>query len=173
MKKINLLLFVFILIGMLGATSAKNYDAKVAGKCMTCHKEKSPGIYKQWQKSKHAQHNVTCLTCHAAESGDKDAFNTMEMTTAMSGAGLSSAMVGAATGSTITNNSTITIEADGSLTGPTFNLKIKSGETLTEENLIVKRPGHGISPIHWDEIIGRKIQKKIKNDELLTWENLL
>ncbi|PIQ08969.1 MAG: hypothetical protein COW71_08810 [Ignavibacteriales bacterium CG18_big_fil_WC_8_21_14_2_50_31_20] len=74
MKKINLLLFIFILIGMFGTFSAKNYDAKVAGKCMTCHKEKSPGIYKQWQKSKHAEHNVTCLTCHAAESGDKDAF---------------------------------------------------------------------------------------------------
>ena len=74
MKKINLLLFIFILIGMFGTFSAKNYDAKVAGKCMTCHKEKSPGIHKQWQKSKHAEHNVTCLTCHAAESGDKDAF---------------------------------------------------------------------------------------------------
>ena len=75
MKRTNLILFLFILIGMLGTTSAKTYDARIAGKCMTCHKEKSPGIYKQWQKSKHAEHNVTCLSCHAAESGDKDAFN--------------------------------------------------------------------------------------------------
>ncbi len=68
MKKFNLLLFVFIFIGMLGTLSAKAVDAKVAGKCMTCHKEKSPGIYKQWLKSKHAQHNVTCLSCHGAET---------------------------------------------------------------------------------------------------------
>lgn len=50
---------------------------------------------------------------------------------------------------------------------------IKGGETLTEENLMAKRPGHGISPIHWDEIIGRKIQEEIKNDELLTWKNIV
>jgi len=50
---------------------------------------------------------------------------------------------------------------------------IKAGETLTDENLIVKRPGHGISPIHWDEIIGRKIRKDLKDDELLTWVNIV
>ena len=26
-------------------------DPKVAGACMTCHKEKSPGLYKQWYDS--------------------------------------------------------------------------------------------------------------------------
>ena len=46
----------------------------VAGKCMTCHKEKSPGIYKQWFASAHARHDVTCLDCHQAKKGDKDAF---------------------------------------------------------------------------------------------------
>ena len=55
--------------------SASNTDSKIAGKCMTCHKEKSPGIYNQWYNSKHAEHNVTCLDCHSAQSGDADAFN--------------------------------------------------------------------------------------------------
>ena len=49
-------------------------DPKVAGACMTCHKEKSPGLYKQWFDSEHAAHNVTCLSCHQANRGDADAF---------------------------------------------------------------------------------------------------
>ncbi|MBU0553933.1 hypothetical protein KKF91_18405 [Myxococcota bacterium] len=46
----------------------------IAGKCMTCHKEQSPGLYRQWYKSAHAQHNVTCLSCHEAKEGEPDAF---------------------------------------------------------------------------------------------------
>ncbi len=49
-------------------------DPKVAGACMTCHKEKTPGLYKQWFDSEHAAHNVTCLSCHQAQRGDKDAY---------------------------------------------------------------------------------------------------
>lgn len=49
-------------------------DATVAGKCMTCHKEKSPGLYQQWYSSQHAMHNVTCYDCHQAEKGDKDGY---------------------------------------------------------------------------------------------------
>ena len=49
-------------------------DPKVAGACMTCHKEKSPGLYKQWYDSEHAAHNVTCLSCHQAQRGENDAY---------------------------------------------------------------------------------------------------
>lgn len=49
---------------------------------------------------------------------------------------------------------------------------IKAGEKLTEENLIVKRPGHGISPLYWDDVVGNKSIKNIKNDELLTWGSI-
>ena len=31
---------------------------------------------------------------------------------------------------------------------------IKKGEVLTEQNLTVKRPGTGISPMRWEEVIG-------------------
>jgi N,N'-diacetyllegionaminate synthase len=31
---------------------------------------------------------------------------------------------------------------------------IKSGEVFSEENLTVKRPGSGLSPMRWDEVIG-------------------
>ncbi len=55
-----------------GATQAA--QESLAGKCMTCHKEKTSGIYYQWYKSEHAKHNVTCLDCHQATEGEPDAF---------------------------------------------------------------------------------------------------
>jgi hypothetical protein len=54
--------------------SAQDTDAQVAGKCMTCHKEVSPGLYRQWYASEHAKHNVTCLECHKANKSDADAY---------------------------------------------------------------------------------------------------
>lgn len=44
---------------------------------------------------------------------------------------------------------------------------IKKGEVLTEENLTVKRPGDGISPMKWDEVIGRVADKDYEEDELI------
>ena len=44
---------------------------------------------------------------------------------------------------------------------------IKKGESFTEENLTVKRPGNGISPMRWDEILGQVTQKKYEKDELI------
>lgn len=44
---------------------------------------------------------------------------------------------------------------------------IKKGEILSEENLAIKRPGNGISPMRWDEIIGSIAQKDYDVDELI------
>jgi N,N'-diacetyllegionaminate synthase len=44
---------------------------------------------------------------------------------------------------------------------------IKEGEEFTEENLTAKRPGTGISPMRWDEILGKHAQKKYVEDELI------
>ncbi len=44
---------------------------------------------------------------------------------------------------------------------------IKKGEKFSEENLTVKRPGNGISPMRWDEIIGKTASKDYKEDELI------
>ena len=45
--------------------------------------------------------------------------------------------------------------------------KIKKDEILTEENLTVKRPGGGISPMKWDTIIGTKASKNYNEDDLI------
>ena len=44
---------------------------------------------------------------------------------------------------------------------------IKAGELLGEHNLSVKRPGSGISPMRWDEVIGRQADKDYFPDDLI------
>lgn len=44
---------------------------------------------------------------------------------------------------------------------------IQAGELLTEENLTVKRPGNGISPMRWDEVIGTRAIRDFKADHLI------
>ena len=44
---------------------------------------------------------------------------------------------------------------------------IKKGEIFTEENLTVKRPGNGISPMQWDEVIGKVSIRNFEEDELI------
>ena len=44
---------------------------------------------------------------------------------------------------------------------------IKKGEIFTEDNLTVKRPGNGISPMKWDEVIGQVAKHDFLEDELI------
>lgn len=44
---------------------------------------------------------------------------------------------------------------------------ISRGELFTEENLTTKRPGTGVSPMHWNEIIGQKARRSFYKDELI------
>jgi N,N'-diacetyllegionaminate synthase len=44
---------------------------------------------------------------------------------------------------------------------------IKVGEAFSNNNLTVKRPGNGISPMRWDEIIGQKATRNFSEDELI------
>lgn len=45
--------------------------------------------------------------------------------------------------------------------------KIVKGELFTEENLAVKRPGNGISPMKWYEVIGTKAVRDFEEDEMI------
>lgn len=44
---------------------------------------------------------------------------------------------------------------------------IHAGEIFTEQNLTVKRPGNGISPMRWDEILGKVATKNFNEDDLI------
>jgi len=44
---------------------------------------------------------------------------------------------------------------------------IYKGERFTETNLAIKRPGNGLSPMRWDEIVGTIASKDYQEDELL------
>jgi N-acetylneuraminate synthase len=47
---------------------------------------------------------------------------------------------------------------------------IKAGEEFTPGNLTSKRPGTGISPMRWDDVIGRKAQRNFAPDEPIDCE---
>jgi len=47
------------------------------------------------------------------------------------------------------------------------NKEIRIGEVFNTNNLTVKRPGNGISPMKWDEIIGLKAIRDFSKDELI------
>ena len=44
---------------------------------------------------------------------------------------------------------------------------IKAGEIFTEENITVKRPGNGISPMKWFDVLGQKAVRDFIPDELI------
>lgn len=50
---------------------------------------------------------------------------------------------------------------------------LEKGHELQECDVTCKRPGIGISPIYWDDVVGMKLKIDIKADTLLAWENLI
>lgn len=53
---------------------------------------------------------------------------------------------------------------------------IRKGETFTLDNITCKRPGNGISPMHWYEVIGKTAEQDFEKDQLITcngikWED--
>ena len=47
---------------------------------------------------------------------------------------------------------------------------IPKGTVITSSMLDIKRPGIGIEPKYYNVIVGQKVKRDIKKDELLTWE---
>jgi len=50
--------------------------------------------------------------------------------------------------------------------------EINSGEFITEDMVSCKRPGTGISSSYWDKVIGKRVIKKIKADQQISWSDL-
>ncbi len=46
-------------------------------------------------------------------------------------------------------------------------MDIRKGETFSVDNLAIKRPGTGISPMRWDEVIGHPAPRDFTADELI------
>jgi N-acetylneuraminate synthase len=48
---------------------------------------------------------------------------------------------------------------------------IKKDATLTEEHIDIKRPGTGIAPRYYEQIIGKRVGKSLEVDDVLQWED--
>ena len=48
-----------------------------------------------------------------------------------------------------------------------------AGHVLTLEDLAYKRPGTGISPKHYEMVIGRALKHDVKYDDIFQWEDLV
>lgn len=44
---------------------------------------------------------------------------------------------------------------------------IKTGEVFSADNITVKRPGNGICPMRWDEVVGQVAQRDYQSDDLI------
>jgi N-acetylneuraminate synthase/N,N'-diacetyllegionaminate synthase len=47
---------------------------------------------------------------------------------------------------------------------------LPAGTILSEENLCVLRPNHGIDARHFDNLLGKKLLKKVKEHQKLSWD---
>lgn len=50
---------------------------------------------------------------------------------------------------------------------------VAAGQQLTSDDFTYKRPGTGISPLHWDEIIGMRAARDLVEDDILQWSDIL
>jgi N-acetylneuraminate synthase len=53
-----------------------------------------------------------------------------------------------------------------------LNRNVKAGERLTEQDIAVKRPGYGIGPKYFEQIVGRTVAADMEKDAVLTWNDL-
>jgi hypothetical protein len=72
---VTLLAVLATLLSLPTPPPALAQNAGQSADCITCHQETSPGLYKQWEHSRHAQVKVGCYECHRAIVSDPDAFD--------------------------------------------------------------------------------------------------
>ncbi|MFM7820213.1 MAG: N-acetylneuraminate synthase family protein [Actinomycetota bacterium] len=49
---------------------------------------------------------------------------------------------------------------------------VKANQKISEQDLVAKRPGTGISPMSWDQVIGQKFSRDLPEDHILTWDDI-
>ena len=53
-----------------------------------------------------------------------------------------------------------------------LNSSVNGGDIITKDNLVMRRPGNGISPMLIDLVIGKKFKSSIEADNMLTWDQI-
>ncbi|NBR76789.1 MAG: acetylneuraminic acid synthetase, partial [Actinobacteria bacterium] len=50
---------------------------------------------------------------------------------------------------------------------------LPAGHRITEADITYKRPGSGVSPLHWDDVIGRLTTRPLDEDHVLDWSDVV
>lgn len=50
---------------------------------------------------------------------------------------------------------------------------LKSGQVIEAADITYKRPAHGVSPLYWDQIVGRKVASDLEEDHVLMWKDVV
>jgi len=72
-SQITFLVLLLTCSSSYAGTKSLERENLTAKKCVSCHRQTSPGIVHDWEKSLHAHAKVTCIDCHEAEVTDADA----------------------------------------------------------------------------------------------------
>ena len=62
--EIPCLVILALSLTMCATAPEKAYEAIDVGHCISCHQERTPGLFQSWVNSKHAKKGVHCVTCH-------------------------------------------------------------------------------------------------------------
>lgn len=50
---------------------------------------------------------------------------------------------------------------------------LKRGQVIEESDITYKRPAHGVSPLFWDQVVGRHAARDLEEDHVLRWEDVV
>lgn len=53
-----------------------------------------------------------------------------------------------------------------------FSRALKKGDVIKEEDVVMKRPGNGISPMEMDKVLGKVLLNDVFEDTMLKWEDI-
>ncbi|MBU4244180.1 MAG: N-acetylneuraminate synthase family protein, partial [Proteobacteria bacterium] len=53
-----------------------------------------------------------------------------------------------------------------------FSRDLPAGHVLTESDLTTRSPRVGVSPVHWDEVLGATLGRSVKHEEPVQWDTL-
>ncbi|BDQ38496.1 N-acetylneuraminate synthase [Pseudodesulfovibrio nedwellii] len=53
-----------------------------------------------------------------------------------------------------------------------FSRELPAGHVLTEADLTTRCPRVGVSPVHWDEVLGAVLNRSVKHEEPVQWDTL-